>query len=175
MVCDLGSGLSSIAVNYTTYDSPVGKLLLLGQAETLCGLYFPNHKHPPAIQPDWRRSSKPFDQARRQLDAYFAGQRKTFDLPLLPQGTDFQLRVWQQLREIPFGQTQSYGELARRVGNANASRAVGAANGRNPIAIIVPCHRVIGAAGQLTGFGGGVDTKRWLLDHEQQYSSLFKA
>ena len=109
----------------------------------------------------------------RQLDAYFAGQRQQFDLKLAPQGTDFQQRVWQQLRLIPFGETIPYGELAKRIGDPKSSRAVGAANGKNPISIIVPCHRVIGADGTLTGFGGGVETKRTLLELEQQHASLF--
>ena len=106
--------------------------------------------------------------ARKQLGEYFKGKRMTFDLPLAPEGTEFQQSVWKQLRKISYGRTKSYGEIANKVGNPRASRAVGAANGRNPISIIVPCHRVIGADGKLTGFGGGIERKRWLLEHEQK-------
>jgi len=113
------------------------------------------------------------DAAADQLGEYFAGARTDFDLPLDPHGTDFQLRAWQALRTIPYGETVSYGEQARRVGDANKARAVGAANGKNPISIIVPCHRVIGADGSLTGFGGGVETKAWLLAHERGASTLW--
>jgi len=106
------------------------------------------------------------DWTEEQLKEYFAGMRTTFDLPLEPSGTAFQLNVWQLLRTIPYGVTTSYGELARRLGEPKASRAVGAANGANPIPIIVPCHRVVGSRGELTGFGGGIERKRWLLEHE---------
>lgn len=162
-------------MHYTTHDSPVGTLLIVGEEDAITGLYFPNGKHAPTPGPDWRRDdhAEPFADAKAQLDEYFAGTRQVFDLKLAPQGTDFQERVWQELRRIPYGQTISYGELAKRTGDANASRAVGAANGKNPISIIVPCHRVIGAAGQLTGFGGGLDTKRKLLELEQQHATLF--
>lgn len=110
--------------------------------------------------------------AARQLDEYFAGERREFDLPLAPRGTGFQERVWRALLAIPFGVTRSYGELARTIGRPSASRAVGAANGKNPIAIIVPCHRVIGANGTLTGYGGGLPIKRWLLEHEAKLAGL---
>lgn len=162
-------------MQYATHPSPVGRLLLVAEHGKLVGLYFPGGKHAPAPGPGWERDddAEPFKPTRQQLDAYFAGECKTFDLPLAPHGTDFQQRVWQQLRAIPFGQTLSYGQLAKQLGDPNASRAVGAANGKNPISIIVPCHRVIGAAGQLTGFGGGVETKRALLDHEQHHATLF--
>jgi methylated-DNA-[protein]-cysteine S-methyltransferase len=106
------------------------------------------------------------DRVESQLNEYFGGSRTTFDLPLEPSGTDFQLNVWELLRKIPYGVTTSYGELARRLGDPKASRAVGAANGANPIPIIVPCHRVVGSKGELTGFGGGIERKRWLLEHE---------
>ena len=162
-----------MAMHYTTYESPVGTLLLIGRGDALCGVHFPEGRHPVAVQPDWREDAKPFTEVCRQLGAYFAGERREFDLLLDPEGTDFQKRVWLQLRRIPFGQTISYGELARRVGDPNASRAVGAANGMNPISIIVPCHRVIGSAGQLVGFGGGVETKRWLINHERERAGLF--
>jgi methylated-DNA-[protein]-cysteine S-methyltransferase len=118
---------------------------------------------------DWveDRNSGPLPEAIRQLGEYFTGQRRKFDLPLRLHGTEFQQRVWNVLREIPYGVTWSYGELARRIDNPNASRAVGLANGRNPISILVPCHRVIGADGSLTGYGGGLERKRWLLAHER--------
>jgi methylated-DNA-[protein]-cysteine S-methyltransferase len=134
-----------------------------------------------------RHSDLPFAEARldanqpvlretaRQLDEYFAGQRREFDLPLDPRGTDFQRSVWTALRAIPFGETRSYGELARQLGNPSAMRAVGAANGGNPISIVVPCHRVIGANGSLTGFGGGLDAKAWLLAHEAPQRDLLAA
>jgi methylated-DNA-[protein]-cysteine S-methyltransferase len=122
----------------------------------------------PGLGSDWIQNATidPLPAAARQLQAYFAGKRHEFDLPLRMEGTEFQQRVWQELRRIPFGETRSYGQLAKRLNNPNGSRAVGLANGRNPIAIIVPCHRVIGADGSLTGFGGGIDRKEWLLSHE---------
>ncbi|MEM9416294.1 MAG: methylated-DNA--[protein]-cysteine S-methyltransferase [Planctomycetota bacterium] len=160
-------------MQYCYHDSPVGQLLLFAERAALCGVYFPNSRHPATIGPDWREDAEPFGEVICQLDAYFAGDRQAFDLPLAPKGTDFQQRVWQQLRQIPYGTTISYGELAKRTGDPNASRAVGNANGKNPISIIVPCHRVIGAGGQLTGFGGGLDTKRKLLELEQQTATLF--
>lgn len=160
-------------MHYTGYDSPVGPLLLVGDASGLHALRFPIHGEAAAPDPAWREDREPFDEARRQLDAYFDRSLERFELTLAPQGTPFQQRVWGELRRIPFGTTISYGQLARRVGDPNASRAVGAANGKNPIPIIVPCHRVIGADGSLTGFGGGIDIKHQLLDHEQQAASLF--
>jgi methylated-DNA-[protein]-cysteine S-methyltransferase len=150
-------------------DSPVGPLLLLGDGRALTGLYMGEHKHLPPLPAGCRRDDKPFREARAQLRAYFAGTRTEFDLPLRSAGSPFQQSVWRGLREIPFGQTESYGALAKRLGNANASRAVGLANGRNPISIIVPCHRVVGATGALTGYGGGLGRKRWLLAHERRH------
>lgn len=149
---------------FLTMPSPVGELLLAADDDALTDLRFAPH----AADPTWRRDDAHpvLAAARAQLDAYFAGARTPFDLPLAPRGTPFQQRVWAELRRIPHGATLSYGALARRVGDPRASRAVGAANGRNPIAIVVPCHRVIGAAGALTGFGGGIERKRWLLAHE---------
>ena len=143
-------------------DTPVGPLLLTASGGAVTGLWF-------GVQPvaGVRDDADPvLVAAVAQLREYFAGERTAFDLPLAPDGTDFQRRVWEQLRLIPYGTTVSYGELARRLGAPSASRAVGAANGRNPIAIVVPCHRVIGADGSLTGFGGGMDAKRVLLDLE---------
>lgn len=153
-------------VVYTCLESPIGLLLLAGDGVRLSKVGFPNGKGRVAPHDDWRRDDDQFVEARAQLSAYFAGELRTFDLELTPAGTPFQLAVWQALTAIPFGVTISYGELASRLGRPAASRAVGAANGANPIPIIVPCHRVIGASGALTGFGGGIDTKRWLLAHE---------
>ena len=147
----------------TYVTSPIGTLTLTSNGSALTRL---------EIAPESAAADVPSDPdavltaAREQLDAYFDMRLMQFDLPLAPGGTDFQRRVWELLRAIPFGETISYAELARRVGNPKAMRAVGAANGRNPLMIIVPCHRVIGADGSLTGFGGGIERKRWLLDHE---------
>jgi len=147
-----------------TLASPIGDLLLVGDAEALRGVYFQAGKRGPH-KPDksWEPSEKPFKEVKRQLKAYFDGKLKDFDLPLSPQGTEFQLKVWKTLQTIPYGKTWSYGELARRIRRPDAPRAVGAANGRNPIPVIVPCHRVIGADGSLTGFGGGLPIKQKLL------------
>jgi methylated-DNA-[protein]-cysteine S-methyltransferase len=151
---------------YTYLNSPAGDLLLAGDGAHLCYLSFA--AGPKARQPEstWRQDPTPFTEATRQLNAYFAGGLVQFNLPLSPQGTAFQRSVWQQLQAIPYGATISYGELARRIGNPAASRAVGLANGSNPIAIIIPCHRVIGSSGKLTGFAGGIETKRLLLNLE---------
>ncbi|HWA13998.1 MAG TPA: methylated-DNA--[protein]-cysteine S-methyltransferase [Burkholderiales bacterium] len=150
------------------HDSPIGPLLLLTDGQCLTGLHTQNDKYRPHIRREWIEDARarPFDQARIELDEYFAGRRRAFTLPLNAQGTGFQRRVWEQLCAIPFGETISYGELARRVGNPNASRAVGMANSRNPISIVVPCHRVIGADKSLTGYAGGLDRKKALLEHE---------
>ena len=144
-------------------DSPIGRLLLAGDGASLIQVSFQSGPRP--IQPPrlWRADAAPFRAVIAQLEEYFAGQRLEFDLPLAPRGTEFQRRVWHALREIPYGKTISYGELARRIGNPSASRAVGLANGANPLPILVPCHRVIGADGSLTGFGGGLPIKRKLL------------
>ena len=151
---------------YTDFDSPVGELLLIGDGERLRGLHFQQGRRPVKIGAGWRRAERPFAAIRGQLDEYFAGERSVFELPLGGAGTPFQRRVWAALAEIPYGETISYGELARRIGKPAAVRAVGLANGRNPISIVVPCHRVIGADGALTGYGGGVERKRYLLELE---------
>jgi methylated-DNA-[protein]-cysteine S-methyltransferase len=143
--------------------SPVGALWLCAEDERLVGLYLPDHPAPSG--PGGRGGV--LARAAAQLTEYFAGERRDFDLPLAPIGTEFQRTVWHALADIPFGATCSYGDLARVVGRPSASRAVGAANGKNPISIILPCHRVIGASGELTGYGGGLPMKRWLLDHER--------
>jgi methylated-DNA-[protein]-cysteine S-methyltransferase len=144
-------------------DSPVGPVLLAGDAEGLKLVCFQTGPHSRRPQADWTADAKPLATAIRQLAQYFAGRRRAFDLPLAPRGTPFQRAVWQALARIPYGETVSYGELARRIGRPRASRAVGLANGANPLPIVVPCHRVIGANGSLTGFGGGIEIKRKLL------------
>jgi methylated-DNA-[protein]-cysteine S-methyltransferase len=153
---------------YRYVESPIGRLLLQTDGKSLTGLYMDVPSRPPRGIEHWTQDpdAGPLPAAVLQLEEYFAGKRRDFDLPLRPQGTDFQQRVWRALTEIPYGVTWSYGELARRIGNPNASRAVGLANGQNPISILVPCHRVIGANGSLTGYGGGLERKRWLLAHE---------
>lgn len=161
----------------TTYSrllTPVGELILTASDTALTGVYFPTSRRgtPPTHHANWIEaqddtpSGKILARTATQLTEYFAGQRTTFDLPLEALGSPFEHRVWNALRTIPYGTTTSYGELARRLGDPKGSRAIGTANGKNPIPIIVPCHRVIGANGELTGFGGGLDTKRWLLEHE---------
>lgn len=158
---------------HDTMPSPVGVLLLTATDAGLTRVYFERHRHMDPIDPAWHpvgEAAGPavdvLREARAQLEAYFAAQLRTFDLPLAATGTPFQQRVWAQLREIPWGRTVSYGDIARRLGDPGSSRAVGLANGRNPISIVVPCHRVIGADGSLTGYGGGMERKRWLLAHE---------
>jgi len=148
-------------------ESPVGKLLLAGDGMRLKLIHFQSGGHARTPSADWVRDAAPFSSAVNQLGEYFAGRRRSFDLPLAPRGTEFQLIVWAALTRIPYGETLSYGELARRIGRPHASRAVGLANGANPLPIVVPCHRVIGADGSLTGFGGGLDTKRTLLALER--------
>lgn len=153
---------------FTRIDSPIGPLTLKGDGAALTGLFMDTHRHAPDPAAGARRDDGAFGAAVEQLRAYFAGELRDFDLPLAPAtGTPWQRRVWTALREIPYGVTESYGELARRVGSPGSSRAVGAANGRNPISIVVPCHRVIGADGSLTGYGGGMERKRFLLDLER--------
>src|SRR5581483_1764216 len=148
---------------FTRIASPIGDLLLVSDGDALTALHMEQTRYPVALWPSAREDRRVFKPAIAQLEAYFAGELRDFDLPLAPAGTPFQMRVWKALRAIPFGETQSYGELANDLGDRNASRAVGLANGRNPIGIVVPCHRVIGANGALTGYGGGIERKRWLL------------
>lgn len=165
--------MSDNATFYDTMDCPLGELLLVGDGRVLTGLYMlPGHRRAPSVASHWRRERGPFERAHSQLSAYFAGELREFDLPLAPAGTPFQLAVWSALRAIPYGETASYGQLAAAVGRPAAARAVGAANGRNPLAIVVPCHRVIGAAGALTGYAGGVERKRALLELELGRSRL---
>lgn len=157
---------------FTEISSPLGILSLRGTDAGLTGIFMEDHRHGPANQEraGWQRDAGRFVEAAEQLAEYFAGRRRTFDVPLdreTPGSTEFQRRVWTALDQVRYGETISYGELARRIGQPAAVRAVGLANGKNPLSIIVPCHRVIGASGQLTGYGGGTARKRWLLDLEQ--------
>lgn len=147
----------------TEISSPLGPLQLRGNGEALTGLFMEEHRHLPPSPPEAVRDAAPFREIIAQLAEYFAGERRKFTVPLAAEGTDFQREVWRGLLAIPYGETTSYGELARRIGRDRAVRAVGLANGRNPISIVVPCHRVIGANGTLTGYGGGLERKRFLL------------
>ena len=153
---------------YCYLDTPIGELLLAGDDDALSMIGFPKGSMRRDPEPDWIYNEKPLRKARQQLEEYFAGTRKEFDLALNINGTEFQVSVLEALRDIPYGETVSYGEIARRIGRPRAVRAVGAANGRNPIPIVVPCHRVIGISGDLTGFGGGLDTKEALLRLEAE-------
>lgn len=158
-----------------TLPSPIGSLTLVAEAGRLTGLYMDAQTHRPVSAISGAAGSldeEPFASAAQQLAAYFAGDLTNFDLPLAPAGTEFQQRVWSALQTIPYGRTWSYGQLARQVSSAAASRAVGLANGRNPIAVIIPCHRVIGSDGSLTGYGGGLDRKRFLLELETSTERL---
>ena len=159
-------------VFYTTIESPVGPLLLACDERGLRRVSFENGKRATPLQPDWKLDKEPFSEVIRQLQAYFSGELKEFNVQLAMEGTEFQLRVWNALRAIPYGETISYARLAERIGNPKAVRAVGLANGSNPIPIIVPCHRVIGSDGSLTGFGGGLSTKKRLLELENRQLSL---
>ena len=159
-------------VCFTMIESPVGLLLLVSDERGLRSVSFESSKRAATVQPDWKQDKASFAEVIRQLGAYFAGELKEFDLPLSPEGTEFQLRVWSSLREIPYGETISYGQLAERIGNPKAVRAVGLANGCNPIPIIIPCHRVIGSDGSLTGFGGGLPNKKKLLALESRQMDL---
>lgn len=150
----------------TSMDSPIGELTITAEGGLLTGVHMHDQRHFPSIPPSVERDDAGLAPIVEQLQAYFSGELTAFDLPIELRGTPFQRRVWTALQDIPYGETISYGELARRVGNPKASRAVGLANGRNPVAIVVPCHRVIGADGSLTGYGGGLDRKVWLLEHE---------
>lgn len=156
------------AAYFSELDSPVGTLLLLGDGKALSGLYMHDQRHRPALPDGCEQNDRVFRDAREQLKAYFNGKLQRFELALAGEGSAFQRSVWKALCKIPFGETESYGGLARRIGKPNASRAVGLANGKNPIGIIVPCHRVIGANGTLTGYGGGLERKKWLLEHERR-------
>lgn len=158
---------------WTEVPSPIGPIRLTARGNALTGVFMLKHKYgPDGFAAEERGASAVLDEAETQLGAYFAGTLRDFDLPLEPDGSDFQRRVWGQLRAIPFGETTSYLALAKRVGDARSVRAVGSANGRNPISIIIPCHRVVGSDGSLVGYGGGLERKRWLLDHEMRVAGL---
>ncbi|ELP65294.1 methylated-DNA--[protein]-cysteine S-methyltransferase [Streptomyces turgidiscabies] len=152
---------------HTVMDSPYGLLTLVADHGVLCGLYMVEQRHRPAEENFGAREDTPFGETVEQLNAYFQGELKEFTIELRLAGSDFQRSVWEQLCRIPYGETRSYGELADALGNPKASRAVGLANGRNPVGIIVPCHRVVGADGSLTGYGGGLERKQRLLDFER--------
>jgi methylated-DNA-[protein]-cysteine S-methyltransferase len=159
-------------MTFTQLESPLGPLLLVADEAGLRRIDFVNGRHPAKPDPAWKEDPASLQETARQLNAYFAGKLENFDLPLAPQGTPFQQEVWRKLCDIPFGETISYGELARRIGNPKASRAVGLANGSNPIPIVIPCHRVIGSNGKLTGYGGGLPIKEKLLALEQRQLKL---
>lgn len=153
-----------MSTHWQHIDSPIGRLMIAADNTGIRAIEFPENRHPVKRDGDWCEAAHPLiSRAAQQLGEYFANQRREFDLPLAPHGTAFQLQVWQALRMIPFGETRSYAQQAQTIGKPAAMRAVGAANGRNPIPIIVPCHRVIGANGALTGFGGGLPIKQFLL------------
>jgi methylated-DNA-[protein]-cysteine S-methyltransferase len=151
----------------TTIDSPIGPLQLTAEEGVLTHLFMDAQRHAPAVSSAWREDRAGLARVIDQLDAYFAGELTDFDVPVRPAGTGFQRAVWAALETVPYGETRSYGAIAAQVGRPSASRAVGQANGRNPIAIVIPCHRVIGSGGSLTGYGGGLDRKQWLLAHER--------
>lgn len=152
---------------YTVLESPLGPILLVGDGANLTALNFQSGTQPREINPAWRRDEEAFAEVIAQLRAYFAGELRDFDLPLKPAGTPFQQEVWRQLQTVPYGETVSYGELAQRLGKPGAARAVGLANGANPLPLVIPCHRVVGSDGRLTGYGGGLPLKEALLAHEQ--------
>ncbi|QUH02884.1 methylated-DNA--[protein]-cysteine S-methyltransferase [Saccharopolyspora erythraea] len=156
---------------HTVIDSPVGPLTLVATDGVLCGVYMDQQRHRPPQETFGEPDAEPFGECVRQLEGYFAGQRTEFDLPMRFTGTPFQQEVWTALRSIPYGTTVSYGELAERIGRPAAARAVGLANGRNPIGVVVPCHRVVGSSGALTGYGGGLERKRQLLDFEREVAT----
>jgi methylated-DNA-[protein]-cysteine S-methyltransferase len=153
---------------YTSLDSLVGALVLTSNGDAITGLFMDKYQGKPFSIGNWMRDDGLFREAADQLRAYFAGELTEFDLPIATGGAPFQQRVWAELRKIPYGSTISYGELARRIGNPKAARAVGSANGDNPISIIIPCHRVIGSNGKLTGYGGGIERKKFLLEFEAE-------
>ena len=154
---------------WTTFESPIARILLVGRNDALTGLYLDREPNPAWDHDDDGR----LDKVRSQVEEYFEGTRTTFDdIEMAPQGTPFQLAVWEALLEVGYGETASYADIARRIGKPTAFRAVGAANGRNPISLIVPCHRVVGSSGSLVGYGWGVDRKSWLLAHEQRAQQL---
>jgi methylated-DNA-[protein]-cysteine S-methyltransferase len=165
----------SVQTYFTVLPSPVGELLVVGAEDAsaqfaIFGLYMTGQRYEPMLRPEWVRDANRFADAEKQLDAYFGGDLTEFDLPLAARGSEFQRAVWTALNDIPLGATRAYGQVAQQVADRSKTRAVAAAIGRNPIGIVVPCHRVVGADGSLTGYAGGLDRKRWLLDHEARVS-----
>lgn len=156
-------------IGFTWMPSPLGNVLLVADGDALCGAYFHDQKYFPAIDAAWIEDDRRFvlRDARRQLDEYFAGSRHRFDMPLAPAGTSFQRAIWKAIAEVPCGRTRTYADLATRVGRPGCARAAGAATGRNPLSIVVPCHRIVGSDGSLTGYAGGLDRKRHLLALER--------
>jgi methylated-DNA-[protein]-cysteine S-methyltransferase len=155
-------------IRYARFATPMGKLYATAKDGALTGIYFEGGRHAPAISREWQEDAAhaPLAECARQLAEYFAGDRDTFELPLAPEGTEFQQRVWKEIAKIPYGETITYAELAARAGAPGSARAAGAATGRNPLSIVVPCHRVIGTSGSLTGYAGGLERKTRLLDIE---------
>ena len=165
----------SVQTYFTVLPSPIGELLLTGADDTagqfaISGLFMAGQRYEPMLRPEWTRDDNRFADAQKQLDAYFGGDLTEFELPLAASGSEFQRSVWTALLDIPLGSTRAYGQIAEQVADRSRTRAVAAAIGRNPIGIVIPCHRVIGADGSLTGYAGGLDRKRWLLDHEARVS-----
>jgi methylated-DNA-[protein]-cysteine S-methyltransferase len=162
---------------YDLYESPYGQMLLVAEAEGLSGVYFEGQKYHAQVRPDWRREPNhaPLRQVTRELAEYFGGERKRFETALAPEGTAFQRCVWKAIASVGFGETITYGELARRAGCTGSARAAGAATGRNPLTIVVPCHRIVGSSGSLTGYAGGLDRKRALLALESGIPDLLSA
>ncbi len=154
-------------LTYRSAESPIGALTFWGNDGVLRGLFMEDQRYAPVSHDSWREDQDGFARAVEQIGEYFAGGRRMFDFPMEPGGTTFQRRVYDALARIPYGETRSYGQVATDLGRPGAARAVGHANGRNPIAIVVPCHRLVGSTGALTGYGGGLDRKRWLLGHER--------
>ena len=164
---------TSTSTTWTTVDSPIGPLLVTAEDGAVTRVWMTEQRHQAGhVDPAWVRDDAAFEVVAGQLEEYFAGDRTTFDVALAPSGTPFQRLVWSALQTIPYGTTCSYGELAAQIGRVGASRAVGLANGRNPISILIPCHRVIGSTGTLTGYGGGLARKQWLLDLERGSAQL---
>jgi len=158
---------------YSHYDSPLGQLLLVGDAQNIHRIDFPQNRRPVGGESDWELNDAVFDTLRSELEAYFEGKLKQFSVSVAPEGTAFQKSVWEELMNIEYGEKRTYAQIAKSIGKPTASRAVGSANGSNPISIVVPCHRVIGTNGTLTGYAGGLNTKHWLLSHEAGEQSLF--
>ncbi len=162
---------------YDFYDGPQGRMVLVARGDGLSGVYFDGQKHFPETSPEWTRDARhaPLAQAKRELAEYFAGRRQRFEVALSPEGTPFQRAVWKAISTVRFGETITYGELARRAGHPGSARAAGAATGRNPIGVIVPCHRIMGSSGALTGYAGGLERKRALLALEGVGRDLLSA